>query len=286
MQRCITKRLFRDKRSGILALIEAEKGYMKRLDRLVLVAFVIFLTVAASSQGATFSDFESPTYTADTSFSGVDGWSVFAGSTFRARVSPTTDPDDLSVDTTVLEAAQSGWVKSVQPYRLWNGVENFVGDGLQISWLMQPTALTRTELYMSDNPGIGNTPVGMVLDAAGNIKIQAQDSGLVDTGFDYLANKTYRMLLLFDFTAKTMRATAENVTDAGPVINLGSVFMSAAFTTPASIATIKSTGGLYLVERDGNVTYFDDIQVVPEPSSALLLVLAGLVWMRRRTGQT
>lgn len=181
----------------------------------------------------------------------------------------------------MLEGAQSGWLKAVQPYRLWNGVENFVGDGLQISWLMQPTALTRTELYMSDNPGIGNTPIGVLLDASGNIKIQAQDSGIVDTGFDYLPNKTYRMLMLFDFTAKTMRATAENLTDSGPAINLGTVFMSAAFTTPASINTIKTTGGLYLVERDGNVVFFDDIQVVPEPSSALLLGLACLVWWRR-----
>jgi len=243
----------------------------------------VSLVVANTSQGLIFSDFESPTYTADTSFSGVDGWAVFAGSTFRARVSPTTDPDDLSVDTTVLEGAQSGWVKAVQPYRGWNGLQSFVGDGLQISWLMQPTALTRTELYMSDNPAIGNTPIGMILDASGNIKIQAQDSGLVDTGFDYLANKTYRMLMLFDFTGKTMRATAENLTDGGPVINLGSVNMSAAFVTPASINTIKSTGGLYLVERDGNVTFFDDIQIVPEPTELAWLGFGMLaVWGQRR----
>lgn len=258
---------------------------MKRFNQSILVwAFVICVSAAASLQGVTFSDFESPTYTADTSFVGVDGWSNFAGANFRARVSPTTDPDDLSVDTTVLEGAQSGWVKGAFPYRGWNGLENFVGDGLQISWLMRAEALTRTEVYMSDNPGIGDTPTGMALDASGNIKIFAQDSGLVDTGYDYLANKTYRMLLLYDFTAKTMRATAENVTDGGPVINLGSVFMSAAFTTPASINTIKTTGGIFLIERDGNVTYFDDIQVVPEPSSAFLLVLGGLLWWRRRTG--
>ena len=43
------------------------------------------------------------------------------------------------------------------------------------------------------------------------IKIIAPDSGTVDSGVDYLANKTYRMTMTLDFDNSSMTATAQIV---------------------------------------------------------------------------
>lgn len=256
---------------------------MKTGKLVVLAATVMSLISTASSRGVTFSDFESPTYTSGTSFIGVDGWVVLSGTASRARVTPTTNPDDLSFWPIVLEGSQSAFVNADWVGRTWNGLESYVGDGLRISWLVRKDAFSRADMYMTYDVAGFITPVGVLLDASGNIKMLAPDSGTVDSGFDYLTNKTYRMTMELVFSANTMTATAQNLTDGGPVVSLGSVFYGNAFE--ASLVAAGANGGLIMNERDGLPTIYDDIQVVPEPSSALLLTLGGLLFIRRRTGK-
>jgi hypothetical protein len=256
---------------------------MNRINLIALGALSV-CGVAVSSNAATFSDFEAPTYTANTTFAGVDGWAMYAGSPARAKVTPAVDDDVPAPVPTVLEGAQSGFLKGSQVTRTWNGLESLVSDGVEVSWLMRATALTRTEVYLSDNPVGGNTPVGFVLDAAGNIKIIAPDSGTVDSGLDYLANKTYRMTMTLDFDNSSMTATAQNITDGGPVVGLGTIFHNNAFES--SLVTAGANGGLFLVERDGNIVVFDDFDVsnpqIPEPGTAALSGLSVCVLLRRR----
>jgi hypothetical protein len=139
----------------------------------------------------------------------------------------------------------------------------------------------------SDIPN-GLTPAGIEWDGSGNIKMfGGPGSGVsFDTGFDYTTNKVFHMSMTFDFTAYTFSATAENVTDSGPVWNLGTRPMANPVQT---IQFIQANGGLGLNSGSpsGSFTVFDDIQlqipeVVPEPSALLLLSLSGLLLRRRR----
>ena len=214
------------------------------------------LLSAATSWGALFSNFEPPAYTNDTTYVGVDGWRLFVGSSARATVSPFTDLDTLTSYTTVLEGAQSGVVKGTQVTRGWNGLESLLVDGVEITWLMEATDLTRTEVFMSDDIAVGSSILGIILDEFGNIKSTAPNSGTVDSGFDYLTNRTYSMSLTLDFTLGTMTATAQNLTDAGPVLDLGTLNTGA-----LNIFDIKTNGGLYVIERDGVNVFYDSFSV-------------------------
>jgi hypothetical protein len=240
----------------------------------------ICLACAAASRAATITNFEPSTYTANTSYSGVDSWVTFAGTGARTNVTPFFDADLGANDNTVLSGQQSGSQKGEQTYRDWNGHQALIVDGVEITWLMRNSALSRTEVYVSDNIVGVSTPVGIVLNAAGDIKTQQPNSGLVDLGVNYVVDKTYRYSLTFDFTGQTMTATVENITDAGPVVDLGT-----GNTGALNLANIQNQGGLVVVERDGVRMYVDDFEItdaIPEPASMGLLMIGGVMLLGRR----
>jgi len=254
---------------------------MKKAQTIMLTAVAVSLTVT-TSQGAIFSDFESPTYTAASDatgeLGGKDNWVTAIGSLSRARVTPTYDADIAANITTVLDGSQSMYLKGTQAYRGWNGLESFVQDGLEISWLMQVDAATRAELYLSPDVAGLSTPIGLQFQNDGDIIAATPNSGFVDTGENYIVDKTYRFTMLVDFTNGTVDFTGQNVTDGGGVINLGTG--NTGSISPVDYAT---GGGLYLVERDSKRAFFDTIEVVPEPGTAMLLAMGGLavLWRRR-----
>lgn len=210
-----------------------------------------------AAQGAVFSDFEAPTYVADAELNGQDGWATSIGSAARGRVTPAFDADLGSTVSTVLDGAQSVYVKSaVHAVREWNGLESHVGDGLEISWLMQAAGLTRTEFYLSPDVAGLATPIGVLFKADGGIIRLTPSSGFVDTTANYLADKTYKLTMLVDFTAGTVAFTSRNLTDGGGVIDLGT-----GVTGSISSNDYQMGGGLLLIERDGVHAFYDSIEL-------------------------
>jgi len=250
---------------------------MKEAKIIMLAAATVSLTVA-TSHGTIFSDFEAPTFTADTELNGQGGWTTTIGSPARGRVTPAFDADLAQNINTVLDGSQSVYVKSaVHAARGWNGLESSVNDGLVISFLMQVDANTRTELYLSPDIVGLSTPIGVLFDGAGNIRVQTPNSGNVDTGENYLLDKTYRFTMSVDFTGGTVAFTGQNVTDGGPVNNYPT-----GNTGAIDPIDYQTGGGLLFLERDGAHAFYDTITVVPEPATALLLALGGLTMLGRR----
>lgn len=248
---------------------------------------VALLGVAATSNAAIFSNFEPSTYTANATVDGVDGWIVYSGSPPRSKVTPSTDYDLGTPVTLALDGAQSLHQYSSSTKRTWNGLftAGYIADGLEVSWLQQKDDLGRSAFAISYDVAGNLTPVEMQFDASGNIKLYAPDSGLVDSGIDYLADKTYRMTMKLDFSANTMTGTAQNLTDSGPVVSLGSVYYGNAFET--SLIAAGELGGLLTREQDGVRVFLDKIEVnnaaVPEPGAVVLIGLAGTALLRRRS---
>ena len=255
---------------------------MNETRYIMLAAGAVLLTVT-TSHGTVFSDFEPPTYTADPGVAGQlggqDGWTTVIGSPARGRVTPTFDADLGATVSTVLDGSQSAYVKSaVHAGRGWNGLESYVQDGLEISWLMQVAGVTRAEVYLSPDVAGVSTPIGLQFQSDGDIIAATPNSGFVDTGENYLIDKTYRMTMLVDFTVGTVAFTSQNLTDGGGVIDLGT-----GNTGAISPLDYQDGGGLLFLERDGVHMFFDTIEVIPEPSMAMLLAMGGLaVFWRRR----
>jgi len=226
--------------------------------RYIMLAAVAVLLAVATTHGVIFSDFESPTYTAGSELNGPDGWATSIGTAPRGRVTPTVDPDlGPPPIATVLAGSQSVYVKSaVHAVREWNGLEIYVQDDLEISWLMRVGGLTRTEFYLSPDVAALSTPIGVIFDAAGNIRRLTPNSGNVDTGENYLLDKTYRMTMRVDFTGETVAFTSRNLTDGGGVIDLGT-----GVTGSISSNDFQVGGGLILLERDGFHAFYDSIEL-------------------------
>lgn len=226
--------------------------------RYIMPPAVAVLLVVTTTRGAIFSDFESPTYTAGSELNGQDGWTTSIGAAPRGRVTPTVDPDlGPPPITNVLAGTQSGYVKSaVHAVREWAGLENYVQDGLEISWLMRVGGLTRTEIYLSPDVAGLATTIGLLFDAGGNIRRVTPNSGNVDTGQNYLLDTTYRMKMQVDFSGGSVAFTSQNLTGGGGEIDLGT-----GATGSISSNDFQVGGGLILLERDGVHAFYDSIEL-------------------------
>lgn len=242
---------------------------------MVLALAVMSLVVATASQAVLLSDFESPIYTAGATFTNVDGWNQPAFAPGIGKGFATPDPGNSGYTGPALDGAQSGvFLQYLQ--HPWGSLQNLVvTNSLQVTWLMNlPYGYSRSGIYLSTDFAAGATTLGIYFDSLGNIRAYAPDSGDVDTGLNYETNKTYRLSMWFDFAAHQMVGYAQNVTDSGPMINLGT------YATGTINLTNLRNNGLFVRASDA-YTLFDDIQVVPEPTSALLLALGGLLLHRR-----
>jgi len=236
-------------------------------------SIAVCLVCTAPSRGDTFSDFEAPTYSSNSTFIGVDGWFVLSGSVNRALVTPLVDADTLIAWSIALEGTQSAFLKSNWDGREWNGLESYVFDGLEISWLVLLSKFGRQDFYLSPDVAGFNTPIGVVLEADGDIARTTPNSGLVDSGENYNTNKVYRMTMLVNFTAGTVAFTSQNITDAGAVLDLGTGSTGSITTNDYQVG-----GGVIMNERDGNPAFYDDIQVgniniVPPPAQGTVMTI-------------
>lgn len=247
---------------------------MKQINQVISGLALLCWGAVIPAQAALFSNFEPPTYTAGTSFDGVDGWSGSAST----RVTP------LPGYPQVLEGTQSAWLANANARRAWNNeVKPFiVTNGTYISALVSVVDhYESTEMYFSDNLSISSTPAGLILGGDGTFRVFSPTvGGEASTGVAYNADDTYRIGMLLDMAANTFSAFQQNVTAGAPLSYLGTFSM---YGGPKDTTFVANNGGLWLFERNGTTAaIWDDIQVIPEPSAAVLLAMGGLMWWRRR----
>lgn len=250
---------------------------MKVMNQGIVGTVLLCLAAVIPAGAAVFSNFESPTYTANTTFDGVDGWFGSA----NTRVTP------LPGYPQVLEGSQSAWLASTAARRAWNNeVKPFiVTNGTYLSALVSVVDhYESTELYFSDNLAIGATPAGLILGGDGTFRVFSPTvGGEASTGVSYDADDTYRIGMLFDFAANTFSAFQQNVTEGAPLSYLGTYAM---YGGPKDTTFVKNNGGIFLFERSGTTAaIWDDIQVIPEPSAAMLLAVALSLLARKKFGR-
>jgi hypothetical protein len=255
---------------------------MRTRKLMVWAGTAVSLLCAATSQGAIFSNFEPPTYTANTVVTNFDGWT--GGGNAVVTPYPAGEP----YGSAVLEGTQSLWMLIDFERRSWSNsvIPSLINtNDTYVSWLMErPKGFGRSLLYLWDIPAGVNTPAGLGMGTNGNFEVFGKDVGtslaVSDTGVGYDTNKVYRLGMLFDFTNNTFTAFSENVTDSGPRLNMGTYLTY--HVGSWDINSLRTNGGLWLQDYNTTATLpltasiWDDIQVVPEPTSLLLVVLGGL----------
>jgi len=233
----------------------------KQVDRMktartIMLAAVAALLTVTTSRGVTFSDFEAPTYNAGAELGGQDGWTITIGSPARGRVTPTFDADLGATVSTVLDGSQSAYVKTaVHALRGWNGLENFVQNDIEISWLMQVAGFTRAEVYLTPDLSGLSTPIGVQFQSDGDIIAATPNTGFVDIG-DYVVSNTYRFVMSVDFTAATTTFFMQDVTGGGALTNLHTGNTGAISSNDYQVG-----GGLIFVEREGVHMFIDTIEI-------------------------
>ena len=125
-----------------------------------------------------------------------------------------------------------------------------------------------------------STPVEIQFDGSGNIFAVAPNTGVLDSGVDYLIDKTYRMTMTLDFVNNNMTATAQTLTDGGPVVNLGTVNYDNAFET--NLVNNGALGGIIMRDQDGTAVVYDDLQVIPEAAMLGLFALGAPLYLSRK----
>ncbi len=234
---------------------------MKRL--ITSVVLCALLGVSPGTAEGVMVDFESPTYTAGTSFDGVDGWAhwgAFAGTT-------SITPDNfISGDQTVLSGAQSarlwGTPENSIMYRLFDEGPTAWDTGSIVSGRMLMSGPGGSvEFFVSQSPATASTPGGVVANVGGNFVLfgNGPDGYYYDTGVPSFSDTDYLVEMEMDLDAQTFQAYA--TPSGGSRTDLGSL---------PFIGTIKKGGyaqtGFILVARAGAVGVYDDLDVfVVEP---------------------
>jgi hypothetical protein len=240
---------------------------------------------AAEVSQAAFVDFEPPTYTANVTVAGQDGWQ----SGFASPNSKITPAIETSV---VLAGAQSLAVTHTGLYRkAVNLPAGPLPEEITVSYLHRvdadPSGTRYGSFYLSHNFTTAATPMGVEAYAynGGNPGFFTL-FGLpypVPSAVPVIAGKTYLVEMVLDFgtPTPTFEGFATNLTDAGPRLSLGT---RSSFATLTAADIFQNTnGGLYVGNGDASIAFFDDITIViPEPASVGLLAAGAVVVLGRR----
>ncbi len=137
-------------------------------NRMLVVVALLSMLISVS-QGAIECDFESPTYTAGTSFFGVDGWSTFSTT---PPPSMRITPDPLTSGyTKVISGGQSGLFYSPSD-SLSKGFTSSSDIGAQTTVSAQVWIDTGSSYLtlLSNNIATGATPLGLFM-SGGSFKV-------------------------------------------------------------------------------------------------------------------
>jgi hypothetical protein len=236
------------------------------------MAFAISTSVASA---VIVDDFDS--YLAGSSLA-ANGYTQFGGG--ASIVYPDVGSGLVPPTYPPLEGTQSVYIGGQFDGRGWGSpaAAAAVGDGAILSWIVRNeinAAIGQTSFYLSDTAGIGGggTPGGIILDGATDL-IYLSGATETATSFSLVSPNTYKLEMELNFTADTFDAYVTDVTGAGSRTFLG----TKAFGVALSAAVVAADGGvLFGNTGGGSAAFWDEIVIVPEPTSIVLLTFAGLI---------
>ncbi len=220
-------------------------------------------------------DFEDPIYVAGSSVLGVDGWGAALESAWGAA-------DATIVDTGVLEGTKSlrltGSADNAALQRNFGeGTTYDTGSILSTKMMLEGAAGASGELYFSHDQLALATPGGIAGTLGGNFDIFGVDVVPANTvacevGVEYLLE------VELDLENQTFDSYVTNLTAGGARTLLGEAGLYAA------VAPGDGTNAGFVIITRGSVGIFDELNLVPEPTSfaALASLLFAVLALRRR----
>jgi len=252
-------------------------------------AFISLIALQSSSASVLISDFEPPTYTNNATFIGVDFWATpFGGTPPEFKVTPDTDGGS----NFVIAGTQSAVVQSSGfAYKSFANAGVTSTDMGGVSWLQGGAATLRDDgaiqgIYIAEALN-GLTPFGIFGRNVGgdvNIWVLGGNPGaFFDTGIEYVTgggasalNQVYEFSLTFNFTTSQMSSWYRDVTGGG---SMTSLFAPLDFNPLLTSSVLASDYGVLLRNFNVSAAGFDNIAVIPEPSTGVLLCLGGALGM-------
>ena len=204
------------------------------------------------------SDFEAPTFTAGSSFAGVDLWSNRVGSG-TANITP--DGGGTGV-TNVLDGSQSAVLALSSRFgvaREWGAASAVISAN---PWVLrgvmsQLTAGGQTEFWMSNSAGVGGagTPAGLIFHTGGTFHVWDLILGEIDTGVSWTPGDVYLVDIVLDLAADTYGVIVQNLTAGTGRQNLAAGLQMSDFGGGVAVA-----GGVILINDGvGGISVFDTI---------------------------
>ena len=246
---------------------------MRRHLRLAMV-LVGALAPAATQASAFLINFESPTYTADTSLFGVDGWGVFNSPS--SLVTPGTGVPNVLAGSQSVAVINPGLYKHT--FQIPAGP---LPSAITNQWLQQVPSGDFSQFYPSDNLAGGGTPLGVQATGGGTFTLFGS-GGISNAGAPAVAGNTYlvEMEINFSIPNPNFQGYATNLTTAGPRTFIGSAASAHSYT--AASVFQSANGGFFVGKANAGATYFDNFEVlVPEPASLALLAIGAACTLRR-----
>lgn len=259
-----------------------------------MMALMVLIGVAHGA--VVFEDFES--FSDGQNINGVGGWG-FTGAADNARVTP----DPVSGYSFVLEGSRSSYVTSGQAFKFftstpsitWGNTDTVVYSALYASTDGIPSGQFDWFMLSPTSSGATGAAIYMYNDGTGP-RFWLDGTGFSDTGVSLVTggggaptlNAVYRLSMAVNFATNQFEGFYEDTTsDPGNTISLGTHGMSIFGGGLDTGNSYLALGNIRLGSTSGSRGAWDEITVVPEPTSFAFLgmfVIAFLLLRRFRAG--
>lgn len=256
-----------------------------------LAAIAVVTSVVSVSQAVLISNFEAPTYTADSNPAGTDSWVTYGGG---GTIAPNSGGYNAAYGA-IPQGSQSfisGNSNSIYVRPLPAGI-NLI-DGVSLDWLLwQEIQAGNNYAGLADGVGSANPVAAVGINAAGNFQLLGAGAPTdTEIAADYgtgAGADHYRIKIVLDITNQQFQAYATKVYPTGETtIDLGSKdFLLAPGSSLTSVGGITGgTSPAFTIHRvTGSYFAIDDINInpVPEPATLGVLMMGGALALRRRS---
>lgn len=231
-------------------------------------AIIALLYVPAAAQGLFSTGFEPPTYVAGEPIGGVDGWALLSGQASQAVVqSAYVHSGSQALGIQQPPTGGTGAVALVHDFLTWSS-----GVLVVEFWAMPGDNTDATGVWIAVEQDRSTSKRGALFGFRSGVLAYNNGGAWVNSTTPYNVGEWYKLTGVLNYDT---RKWDFYVNDNLFASNLG--FYHAAHTAANNIRFYKGTNNLGMA--------VDDLQIIPEPSSLLLLasgLLGAAGWLRRR----